>query len=568
MTATPTGLARHGPDPSRPMARERRMGRVSSFRPWHYWLGTVGWLVYFVLPLLPGWLAGRLFDELQGGTAGATFAWLLAALLVVEAGGALLILYGHALYMEGLHAAIGLIRAEGLAGQLHSGGQAAGRRQLATGDAVSRLRDDPLDMMLLLDGWTDLLGALVYGAGAAWLLARIDPWAAVVGIVPLFVIGVANTRVGHIARRVRARARAATSTVGGFLNAAFAASLTIKLAGAQRDVVGRLDQHNRRRSQAMVGDQIWEDGLWAVNGTLTDVSVGLSLLVAARGRLDAGAVTLFASYLFNLVWLPQRLGGVVVGRRRYDVSAGRLGELMAAPNDGFDPLRQGRVLPVLGGGSADGPRPPARRPLRRLDVTGLTVEARGLVDVSFTVERGELLVVSGPVGCGKSSLLQALVGLLELDAGTVCWNGGEVADRAAFFVPPQSAYVAQVPRLLAESLADNVRLGYGYADEDLVEALSLAAFERDLAAMPEGVRTLIGTRGVRLSGGQAQRAAAARAFVHRPELLVLDDLASALDVDTEIALWDRLASTGTTIITATNRATALRRADRVLTLGG
>ncbi len=81
------------------------------------------------------------------------------------------------------------------------------------------------------------------------------------------------------------------------------------------------------------------------------------------------------------------------------------------------------------------------------------------------------------------------------------------------------------------------------------------------------VRTaLIGTRGVRLSGGQVQRAAAARAFVHRPELLVLDDLASALDVDTEIALWDRLTAAGCTILTATNRPTALQRADRIIRL--
>jgi hypothetical protein len=83
--------------------------------------------------------------------------------------------------------------------------------------------------------------------------------------------------------------------------------------------VRRLDELNRRRSRAMVADQIWEDGMWATNGTLTDVSVGLALLVAARGRLNAGEVTLFASYLFSLVWLPQRLGGLVVGRRRYDI---------------------------------------------------------------------------------------------------------------------------------------------------------------------------------------------------------------------------------------------------------
>ncbi|MGD9755328.1 MAG: ATP-binding cassette domain-containing protein, partial [Acidimicrobiia bacterium] len=258
----------------------------------------------------------------------------------------------------------------------------------------------------------------------------------------------------------------------------------------------------------------------------------------------------------------------VVGRRRYEVSAARMAELVAPVADGFDPLTQHRPLPILGGPPAPRPSPPVRRPLEVLEVRGLTVASRNLHDVSFEVRRGELVVVAGPVGSGKSSLLRAVVGLLDVDGGEVCWNGAAVADRAAFFVPPQCAYVAQVPRLFAESLADNLALGYRYDDDRLLDALALAAFDEDLAAMPAGLHTMIGSRGVRLSGGQAQRAAAARAFVHRPELLVLDDLASALDVDTEIVLWERLSAAGCTILTATNRPATLRRADRVLQLGG
>ncbi|MEZ5264225.1 MAG: ABC transporter ATP-binding protein [Acidimicrobiales bacterium] len=550
------------------LAGERRMAVIGNFRGRYFWAGNAAWVVYFVLPLLPGWLTARLFTELQAERTGATFRLLLVALLASEAAMVVFIRWGHRLYMQGTQAAVSAARANALAGQLASGGREAAPRQLAAGDAVARLRDDPVDMLLLLDNWVDLFGSLVYGVGVAWLLARIDPWAAVAGIVPLFVIGAANARVGHIARRYRQRARAATSAVSAFLAAAFAASLTVKLAGAQRDVVGRLDRLNARRSAAMVADQTWEDSMWSANGTLTDVSVGLSLLVAARGRLDAGEVTLFASYLFSLVWLPQRLGGLVVGRRRYEVSAARMAELVAPVSDGFDPLTQHRALPILGGPPAPRPSPPVRRPLEVLEVRGLTVASRHLREVSFEVRRGELVVVAGPVGSGKSSLLRAVVGLLDIDGGEVCWNGAAVADRAAFFVPPQCAYVAQVPRLFAESLADNLALGYRYDDDRLLDALALAAFDEDLAAMPAGLHTMIGSRGVRLSGGQAQRAAAARAFVHRPELLVLDDLASALDVDTEIVLWERLSAAGCTILTATNRPATLRRADRVLQLGG
>jgi len=546
---------------------ELRMMRVAAVRGRYYWIGNVAWIVYFVLPLLPGWLVARLFAQLQQHHTDARFWGLLLALLAVETASVLFIRWGHTVYMQGLNAAIAALRANALAGQLASGGPRAGARRVGTGDAMARLRDDPQDMVNLLDNWTDLAGSVIYGAGVVWLLGRIDWLAAVVGILPMFLIGAGNALLGQIARRYRQRARAATGAVSGLLNAVFAASLTVKLAGARHHVLARLGQLNARRSKAMVGDQLWEDAMWSVNGTLTDISVGLALVVAARGRLDAAEVTLFAGLLFSLVWLPQRLGGLVVGRRRYDVSASRLGELMAAPTEAFDPMVERRPMPMLGGPPSPVPVPAARNPLRRLEVRGLTVAARGLYDVSFPVERGELVVVTGPVGSGKSSLLAALVGLVALDGGEVTWNGVAVADLAAFMIPPQCAYVAQVPHLFAESLGDNVTLGHRYDDAAVLAALHQAAFEHDLAMMPHGLHTMIGTRGVRLSGGQAQRVAAARAFVHDPELLVLDDLSSALDVDTEQQLWDRLAAAGRTIVTATNRASALQRADRIIDLG-
>jgi ATP-binding cassette, subfamily B, bacterial len=545
---------------------ELRVARLASYRPRMYWAGAFGWTLWFVTPLGPGWLTGRVFDELQKHGDSRRFWWLLVGLMATHIGSALLIFVAHRTYVQGLEAAKGLARVNVINAQLASGGTEAAPRTVPVGDVLSRLRDDPFDVLFLIDNWVDLLGISLYSVGAIILLSRIDPLATLAGVVPMIAVGFGNRLIGNLARRYRENARSTSSAVGDFLNAAFEASLTVKVGGARRDVLGRLDTLNAARAHAAVRDNTWNDLIWTVNGAAADIFVGVALVVASRRNLDAGDVTLFASYLIGMVWLPMRLGGIIVGRRRYQVSADRLDALLPAPAHGTDRLIEHRVLPILGGGRAAAPQRGPRIPLDRLTISGLTVASRGINDLSFIVERGSLTVISGPVGSGKTSVLRALIGLLDIDSGDVRWNDTLVTDRASFFVPPQCAYVPQVPRLFAESLRDNLRLGHAIDDHELREAITLAAFDKDLIDLPEGLDTAVGARGVRLSGGQSQRAAAARALAHRPELLVLDDLTSALDVETELELWTRLAHAGYTVLAASNRPVALARATNVIEL--
>lgn len=165
---------------------------------------------------------------------------------------------------------------------------------------------------------------------------------------------------------------------------------------------------------------------------------------------------------------------------------------------------------------------------------------RGIEHASVSLRRGTLTVVTGRVGAGKTTLLQSLLGLFSAESGRILRNGVPIDDPASFFVPPRSAYTPQVPRLFSESLRDNILLGLDPATADLDAALRLAALERDVASMDQGLDSRVGPKGVRLSGGQIQRAAAARMFVRQPALLVFDDLSSALDVETERTLWERI----------------------------
>jgi ATP-binding cassette subfamily B protein len=142
-----------------------------------------------------------------------------------------------------------------------------------------------------------------------------------------------------------------------------------------------------------------------------------------------------------------------------------------------------------------------------------------------------------------------------------------VSNPAAFFVPPQTAYTPQVPRLFSDTLGNNILMGLPREGVDLTQALHLAVMEPDIAGMPDGLDSLVGSRGVRLSGGQVQRTAAARMFVRHPDLLVFDDLSSALDVETEATLWQRVfAQPDATVLAVSHRRAALRRADTIIVL--
>ena len=179
------------------------------------------------------------------------------------------------------------------------------------------------------------------------------------------------------------------------------------------------------------------------------------------------------------------------------------------------------------------------------------------------MRRGTFTVVTGRIGSGKTTLLRCVLGLLPAE-GSVRWNGVEV-DPATHLVPPRAAYTPQVPQLFSETLEDNILLG---EDNDaLPEAIWLAVLDDDITVMADGLDTTIGSRGMRLSGGQIQRTAAARMFVRQPHLLVCDDLSSALDVQTEATLWDRtLSDSSRTLLAVSHRRAVLQRADQIVLL--
>lgn len=535
-------------------------------------------IVYEGLPLLLGLATRAFFDALSGHALAGLNLWTaltLLFLLQLTRSGAGALTY----WMSLRYAGTSLLRANLLRQLLRR--PAALPLPDSSGEAISRFRDDAeLVMNQTMDGLVDLGARAVFAIAAFVVMARIDlPLAlAVAGMLALSlpVIALAGDRAATYGRLNHE----AIGRVTGLLAEMFGGVQAIKAAGATRSVVGHLEVLGERRRQAAVRDQIWQAVESAMNANVVTLGTGLVLLIAGQamraGTFTVGDFSLFVVYLTDLMWVPAEVARVFVGYQQAGVSLGRMAHLLG----GGDPRTLVESLPNRppahaddSGGSAAILRgqPAVTAPL--LEVRGLRyrhpTSGRGVSEASLSLERGSFVVITGPIAAGKTTLLQALLGLLPRDAGEILWKGEAVADPTAFFGPPRSSYVPQTPCLFSETFRANLQEGWPADNATLARAAWRAALDRDLAGFPDGWETLIGPRGARLSGGQIQRAAAARAFLRAPDLLVLDDLSSALDLPTEQLLWERLAewrreSPNLTILAVSHRPAVLRHADRIL----
>ncbi|MBX3139309.1 MAG: ABC transporter ATP-binding protein [Trueperaceae bacterium] len=453
--------------------------------------------------------------------------------------------------------------------------EASGSRRLpdSPSEAVTRFRDDVNDIGEYYEYWCDFWGFAAFALAALATMLTINPVMTVLASVPL-ALTVLLTRLlrPHI-RNARRLSREATSRVTDFLGETFGSVQAVKASGREPFVLRHFATLNSVRKKRALTDTLLTELFRSVTDNMVNIATGIILLLGAAalkdGSFTVGDFALFVTYLPRLTQSLSFMGLMVVQHKRTGVAFERLGRLLVdAPVDALVTPRSYDL---------EHPQAPFVRslprvaPFERLDVVGLTAHhpggARGVEDVTLSVRRGEFVVVTGRVGSGKTTLLRALLGLLPRDAGSVAWNGALVTDPASFFVPPRAAYTSQVPRLFSDTLRENVVMGADVSDADVTAALELAVLGPDLANMRGGLDTEVGTRGVRLSGGQVQRAAAARMLLRGAELLVFDDISSALDVETERRLWDGLfVAGGTTCLVVSHRRAALERADRVIVL--
>jgi len=288
-----------------------------------------------------------------------------------------------------------------------------------------------------------------------------------------------------------------------------------------------------------------------------------------NGSFSIGSFTLFVFFLGYISNFTRLFGKVLTSFKSSALSLNRIEGVIGERY--LEKLTQSDSLFL----TSDPPNPPDESCgplLENLDIDGLSYtfpnSKQGIRNISFSIRQGSFTVITGKMGSGKTTLLRVMLGLLPKASGEIKWNGKLVPNEADFFVPPNVAYTPQVPYLFSDTIKANILLGYP-DESQITAALHQSVLEEDMNRFEMGADTLLGTKGVNLSGGQLQRTAAARMLVRGAQLLVMDDISSALDVDTEKRLWERLnelRSKGVTLLVVTQKEYALKYADQVIVL--
>ncbi len=516
----------------------------------------------------------EIFDSLTGDARLSFTVWELCAVLVAIAVVRVFVLMGGVvLHFFNQFAIRSLLRRNAFE---HIMGLSSDRSlPESSGEAVSRFRGDVEAVSDYAEQTLKFVIAnLIFVGVAIYIMARINPLLTFAVFVPLVVIMMIVSVVRTRIQRVHKASREATGDVTGFLGEIFGTVEAVKVANAEDRIIRQFDKVNETRKLTTLQDTLLNQTLTALFSHIQGIGTGLILIFAGQaltnGQLTVGDLSLFVTYLGFVSWLGQDLGRLLTRYKQVGVSIDRILELMPGAKPKALIARSPSFLirglpevPFVEKTEADR--------LETFDITNLTYvhpeSGRGIHNVALKIERGNLTVITGRIGSGKTTLLRTLVGSLPRQSGELRWNGQPVEKPDEFLIPPRVSYTSQVPRLFSEELRANILMGLVEERVDLLQAIDSAVMEKDIEELESGLATVVGPRGVKLSGGQQRRSAAARMFVREAELMIFDDLSSGLDVETEQLLWERLfAHDNVTALVVSHRRAALRRADHIVVL--
>ena len=547
--------------------------KIVRYQPWVFFLSALLTAMFFSFRIIFGYIIQTFFNNLPTSRHLTPIIWEVIALLAATAAARFLLTLGGGIIRPlCFFLTQSLLRRNLLKRILERPGAQAFPG--SAGSVINNFQNDTENVSNMF-GWTyATIGLFCFSLGALIILLSVNVQITLLVFIPLICVVIIAQRTQARVRKYRQSSREATTQVTSLIGEIFTSVQAIQVAGAETHVVAHFRKLNDHRRQRMISDRVLTDALDAIFENTVGLGRGFILIIAAltlhQTHLGIGDLALFIYYLTFVAAFTQSFGTLIAQYTQTRVSFERMIALLqGAPASRLvtpEPLHLWRPLP------ASAPTAKTAEPrLESLHATNLTYHYpdsdRGISNINLSLQRGSLTVITGRVASGKTTLLRVLLGQLTADAGEIRWNDTLVTHPTTFFTPPHSAYTPQIPHLFSTTLRENLLLGVPQETADLPSAIHTAVMEKDVAALEHGIETVIGTRGIKLSGGQAQRTAVARMLVRNAELLVFDDVSSALDIETEHLLWQRLfASRHSTYLVVSHRRSVFQRADHIIIL--
>lgn len=556
--------------------------KLIQYRPWLYVADIFNMILALQYFVIVGLLIQMFFNALpikaisQDQWSNSTLIWSILLLVVLSALNFVLRMIGVQAYIHHRFRASNLLRRNLLEHIWRQPGACALPGSM--GEAISNLRDDVQGVEDMLTLLCETTGHTIFAVVSFMILLSVSAQITLLVFIPLVVIVTIVQSMRKRLVRYRQDSRQATGDVTSAIADLLGSVQAIQVASAESAVLQHFDLLSEQRRASMLKDRVQSDAINAIFSNLVNLGTGLILIVITLSihsiHFKLGDLALFIYYLDYVSSFTAIFGRMLAQFSQTKVSFDRLSSLLqGAPSETLfrhhtlylrEPFPN--ILPVTR---------TVEDTLKMLEVRDLTYvypdTRRGIEGIHLQIKRGTLTVITGRIASGKTTLLRTILGLLPKERGEIFWNDQAVLEPATFFVPPRSSYTAQVPHLFSTTLAENILLGLPETTVNLKQAIHSAALERDISLFEQGVYTQIGSKGMKLSGGQIQRTAAARMLVRDAELWVFDDLSSSLDIETEHLLWERLFNLQDhqqehTFLVVSHRQEVLQRASQIILL--
>ena len=400
-----------------------------------------------------------------------------------------------------------------------------------TGDIITRLTDDIVEypkvswflcsgIFRALESSTKLIlatGAMFY---MNWKLAAIS-------LTPLPIMVYVFFKIRKVLSRVYDNQQKSVSDVNDILEAAFSGIKIVKSFNAEKGQAGKF----REILQSRIGIQLKLAKLHMLVHSVDRfavrvgqvVVIGVGGYMVLMGTLSLGTIYSFYIYLEMMNFVVMDLPMLLVGARESFVWIDRLEEMNNYPVL-VDTNRKGKDLKSV-------------ESIEFKNVSFQYETGAGVNNLSFHINKGSKIAMIGSVGCGKSILLKVMAGLLPVQSGEILINGINVNEYASESFLSKIGYVPQESLLVSESINDNVNFARNIGKDKIEEALRISQMTGEIRCMPDGLNTVLGSKGSLISGGQRQRVAIARALAGNPDLILFDDATASLDAHKEEDFW-------------------------------